>query len=101
MEDRKTTSICERRLRSLPYRQEDSVDGRPWLVFLKSSTGVREFHVAGNLSTDIVHALRLPENLHKTLVPALPVEGDVAILRRERSGDEHRGGRISRTSSLM
>ena len=49
----------------------DSLDWNSWLEFVKSFTGIRRFHVAGNLSTDIVRAFQSPGNQPETLVPVL------------------------------
>ncbi|KAH9066115.1 hypothetical protein EDB83DRAFT_737477 [Lactarius deliciosus] len=42
-----------------------------WLELINSFTGIKQLHVAGNLSTHIVGALKLPNNRRETLLPAL------------------------------
>jgi hypothetical protein len=54
--------------------QKDRLDNGPWLEALNSFTGVKWFHVVGNLSTDIVRALdtrsdTLLHALHKLYIP--------------------------------
>ena len=46
------------------------LDIRRWLEPINLFPGVKWLHVAGNLSTDIMHALQLPER-HKTVLPTL------------------------------
>jgi hypothetical protein len=56
------------------FGQEGRFDGGEWLDAFNSFTGVKWFHLIGNLSTDIVHALNtrreavLPA-LHKLYIP--------------------------------
>ena len=47
----------------------EDVTGHQWLMLINPFTGVKWFHIAENLSTDIVHALHLPDN---SVTPALP-----------------------------
>jgi hypothetical protein len=42
-----------------------------WAEVINSFAGVKRFHVAGNLSTDIVHALQLPDRRHDPVLPTL------------------------------
>ncbi|KAH9024449.1 hypothetical protein EDB83DRAFT_2658119 [Lactarius deliciosus] len=46
-------------------------DYRGWRDLLNSFTGTKQLHVAGNLSTHIVRALKLPDSRRETLLPAL------------------------------
>jgi hypothetical protein len=52
-------------------RQEDSLYSGRWLEPLNSFTGVKWFHVAGNLSTNIVGDLQLPDRRREAVLPAL------------------------------
>ena len=52
-------------------RQSHGYDNGQWLQPLNSFTGVKWFHVVGNLSTDIVRALQLSSARRETLLPAL------------------------------
>jgi hypothetical protein len=49
-------------------RLEDKFDSGQWPEALNSFTGVKWFHVAGNLSTDILRALSMR---HEAVLPAL------------------------------
>ncbi|KAH8984719.1 hypothetical protein EDB92DRAFT_1467065 [Lactarius akahatsu] len=53
-----------------PSGQEDG-DYSGWWDLLNSFTGVRWFYIAGNLSTDIVCALQLPDRRGGTVIPSL------------------------------
>jgi len=50
---------------------QDGVDGVRWLDLIDSFTGVKWFHVTGNLLTDIMLALQPSERWRKTVLPAL------------------------------
>jgi hypothetical protein len=54
-----------------PSRREDRLYNERWLDPIKSFEGVNEFHVSGNLSTNIVHALQLADSQSETVLPAL------------------------------
>jgi hypothetical protein len=52
-------------------RWNNSRYGKRWLEPINSFTGVKCFHVSGNLSTDIIQALQQPDRPSKTVLPAL------------------------------
>jgi len=52
-------------------RRKDILCDRQWLGLLSSFTGVKWFHLDGNLSTNIVRILQLPDSRHETVLPAL------------------------------
>jgi hypothetical protein len=54
-----------------PSRREDRLHNEMWLDPIKSFEGVNEFHVSGNLSTNIVRALQLADSRHETVLPVL------------------------------
>jgi hypothetical protein len=43
----------------------------PWLKFLKAFAGVKWFHIAGNFMTDIISALKIPDEQREAVLPAL------------------------------
>jgi hypothetical protein len=49
----------------------DSFYSGQWLELINSFTGVKWFHLDGNLSTNIVRALQLPERQCENVLPAL------------------------------
>ena len=55
----------------LPSTWEDRLRSGGWLEPVNSFTGVKSFHVAGNLLIDIVRALQQPDTPLKTAFPAL------------------------------
>ena len=54
-----------------PPSEQDGVDGERWLDLIDSFAAVQSFHLAGNLSTNIVLALQPPERWRKTVLPVL------------------------------
>ena len=54
-----------------PPRWNNSLYSGHWLELISSFTGVKWFHVAGNLSTNVVRALRPPDRRREIVLPAL------------------------------
>lgn len=54
-----------------PSTRGDKLPSGRWLESISSFTGVRSFHIEGNLSTDIVGALQLPDAPGETVLPTL------------------------------
>ena len=54
-----------------PSRWMDSFYIGQWLQSINSFTGVKQFHIAGNLLNTIVRALLLPDRRPETVLPAL------------------------------
>ena len=54
-----------------PPSGQDNVDSERWLDLIDSFTAVQWFHLAGNLSTNIVLALQPSERWRKTVLPVL------------------------------
>jgi hypothetical protein len=46
-------------------------DSERWLESITSFTGVKWFHITGNILIDIVRALQQPDRRHKTVLPSL------------------------------
>jgi hypothetical protein len=95
---------------------EDSFDSGRWLEPLNLFTGVKSFHVAGNLSTDIVRALQLPDRrsetssvlptLHKLYIPqpvprhAPLTEIVLSFMTSRRLSDHHIAVEYERSSQV-
>ncbi len=62
---------------------QDDVDGEQWLELLRAFGGAKDFRVAGELTTNILCALRPADRGNATVLPSLchlRVEGPMAIL---------------------
>ena len=54
-----------------PSSVPDDVDEEQWLRLICAFDGAKDFRVSGELATDILRALRLADEGHKTVLPAL------------------------------
>jgi hypothetical protein len=52
-------------------REGDDLDSERWLECITSFTGVKWFHIAGNILIDIVRALQQPDKRRKNVLPSL------------------------------
>ena len=54
-----------------PSSVPDDIDDEQWLRLIRAFDGAKYFRVASELATDISHALRLADEAHKIVLPAL------------------------------
>ena len=54
-----------------PSRVPDDMDNDQWLQLIRAFNGAKGIHVPGEFVTDILHALRLADERHDVVLPAL------------------------------
>ena len=54
-----------------PSRVPDDMDNDQWLQLIRAFVGAKGIHVPGEFVTDILHALRLADERHDVVLPAL------------------------------